>query len=272
MIPQLEIESTTREEFDRKLEELSFEVLGSLIDRILIYQDFKEKGIQIPEVYVENEYEQYISTKFNGDRAEFLKWLRDQAKTTRQFREELQENMVVDYMRGQMRKSQSYVSPEKIREYYEENKLHFFNEDSVHLRQIVLTPTNNETLELLMQRARNIVNKLDKGDDFIELAKQYTTDDLKESGGDFGWVKRTDIQENLAKVAFNLGEGEYSEPIVVDEFIMILFVEEKVEEGVMPLEDVRDEIEKILSAKLAREAHKRWLEKLRKEAYIQYYL
>ena len=65
--------------------------------------------------------------------------------------------------------------------------------------------------------------------------------------------------------------GEFSQPITLGDQIFILFAEEKRDEGIQPINEVRDRIEEILASQLARQAQEQWLERLRREAYIRYY-
>ena len=53
---------------------------------------------------------------------------------------------------------------------------------------------------------------------------------------------------------FDLEPGQYSEPIEIGETIFILFAENKREEMIQPISEVRDIIENVLVGELAREA------------------
>jgi peptidyl-prolyl cis-trans isomerase SurA len=70
----------------------------------------------------------------------------------------------------------------------------------------------------------------------------------------------------------SLGKGEHSEPIQVKNDIFILKIEDRKEAGVQPLPEVREQIEGILVGQLAREEREKWLETLRKRAFIKFYL
>jgi len=261
-----------RGEFERLLDELARDILQNLIDRILIVQEFREDKYQLPQAYIENEFDNYIIENFEGDRAAFLESLRAQGKTVREFRRELEENIIVSFMRSRMRKSESYVSPVKIRERYQENAAQFRQEEAVKLRQIVLSPIAGESADLIGQEAETILRQLEDGADFGELAREYSQDEKAREGGLWGWINRADIRAELADKAFALQPGEWSEPIELDGLVFILYAEDKREAGVKPLEEVRDEIEESITAQLSRQAQQRWLERLREGAYIKYYL
>ncbi len=273
IVPRIRTTSITRQEFDKKLEEVSFDVLRNLIDRILIVQDFKTQGMSIPKVYIEKEYDDYVIREFNGDRVAFHEWMRKEAKTPRQFRDELKDKMVVDYMRNRMRKSQNAVSPAKIQDYYDKNQKLFFEKERVHLFQITLAPITNEPTSLLKQEANTIIDQIKKGTATFEtLARKHSQDDKKNAGGDWGWVERGDLAKELSETVFQLPEGQVSQPVEKTGYVFVFYVKEKRQQGIQPMAKVKDQIEQTLAGDLAREAQQVWLERLRQGAYIRYYL
>ncbi|MBN1404561.1 MAG: peptidylprolyl isomerase [Opitutales bacterium] len=271
LLPRIEQESRTMEEFDQKMSDLYLETLQSLIDRFLIVQEFAEKKYNFPGSVVENEYDRILIEDFNNDRAAFHKHLQSIGKNAREFRSELRERIVVSAMRSQMRKSISEISPERIGKYYEDNKLQFFQEESIHLRLIMLKPIGDESPDLMRQQAERIIAEIDAGKSFEEAAKTYSQDTRRSRGGDWGWVVRKDLNERLADTAFAIPEGKHSEPIVVGNQIYIMFVEERRAEGIQPIEDVREQIEDILVGQLSRQEQQVWIERLRQNAFIRYY-
>jgi peptidyl-prolyl cis-trans isomerase SurA len=170
-----------------------------------------------------------------------------------------------------MRKTQAEISPQKIEEYYRKNKVFFFQDESLNLSQITLVPHAEANTEQLKQTAERIVQRLDRGEDFAKLARLHSRDDRRKEGGDYGWIKRTDLRKELSDLAFTLKAGNHSQPYEVDGYVFILKVNEKRNEGIQPLEEVRGQIEKLLSDEAAREAQKAWLLRLRKKAHIQFF-
>ncbi|MEM8549736.1 MAG: peptidylprolyl isomerase [Verrucomicrobiota bacterium] len=272
LVPQIRMNSRTRFEFDRNVEMVTREILQNLVDRILIIRSFNEKGGIIPETYLQKEMDDYITKEFNADRSAFLDFLRIQGKSELDFRDELKQDLIVGYMRASSMPSQTAVSPQKIEEYYQKNKSRYFEDEGVNLSLIMLAPIANENPDLLQQTADQILARLNAGEDFSELAKTYSQDDRRDQGGDWGWISRADLIPALADAAFALEAGQFSQPVPVQEYLYILQVKEKREAGIKELEKVRNEIEQEITAQLARQAQQRWLERLRKDAYIKYYI
>ncbi len=274
LIPQVIRESRTRSEMTENLNNLAKEILQNLIDRILIVREYEQQEkFKIPQSYVENEFDDTLIRDFDNDRSRFLEYLRSQNMTIREFRRDLQENIIVSVMRSQMRRSMSKISPEKIEQYYVENKIQFFQEEQVHLRQIVLRAKSQDLMNLTLEKAKNIIYELDQGARFIDMATEHSEDTMADKGGDWGWVQRSDIRKELGDVAFNLKANEYSrEPIVMGNHVFILYVEEIRPEGIQPLEEVRELIENRIMTSISREAQSKWVNRLREKAYIRYYI
>lgn len=271
LIPRIRQESRTPQEFEAKITDLYREVLQNLVDRIIIYKEFVKKEYQLPPSVVDNEIDRILIEDFGNDRSKFLENLKSQGKNMREFRREMQERIVVSVMRNQRRKSMSQVSPERIEKFYSENKILFYEEESLKLRLIMIRPIADETPDLLRQNADKIMTELRDGRPFEDVAKEYSQDNRKEQGGDWGWIRRNDLRAELSEIAFNLKPGSYSEPVTVGNQVFILKVDAVRPEGIQPLAEVRDRIEDILLNQIARQDQTAWLERLRKDSFVKYY-
>jgi peptidyl-prolyl cis-trans isomerase SurA len=60
------------------------------------------------------------------------------------------------------------------------------------------------------QKADSLIKRLDKGESFAELAKQYSEDFSGKDGGDIGYTKRGTLDPDYERVAFNLDAGDYA--------------------------------------------------------------
>jgi len=272
IIPRLRVESKNQEEFAERIDQLSKDILQNMIDRILIVKAAEDKGLLIPQSYIDQEYDETIARDFDGDRGRFLEYLKARGLTSREYRTRIYERVTVNVMRQQNRRSQSEISPERIEEFYLKNKPRFYQSEAMHLRQIILSPIADEDLLLLRQTAQQVISELESGANFGDLARKYSQDEMSRRGGDWGWIERKDIRQELSEVAFNLDTGAYSEPIELNGTIFILYAEAKREEMIQPVSEVRDIIENILVGDIARETQERWLQDLRNDAYIRYYM
>jgi len=232
---------------------------------------YKDEKRKVPASYVDNQVAETIITQFDSDRSKFLAYLRSRGISQKDYRKEVEEDMIYGYMRQQQSKSASTVSPVKIEAFYSENKEHFYQEDSVHLRLIQIARAAGDSDDSLKTKATEVIVQLTAGADFGDLARQYSQDSRKTKGGDWGWQRRSDLRKEFGDVIFTLEKGQHSEPLVMPEGAFILFVEERKHAGTIPLDEARPEIEKALVQQGSRQATERWLEKLRRNAYVKHF-
>jgi peptidyl-prolyl cis-trans isomerase SurA len=276
LVPTLQKEAKNEKEFNQKLEALQDDVIQNLIDRVLIVKEFNKakdgdesKRRQVPASAIDGRISEIQITQFDGDRSKFLAYLRSRGLTLREYRKEVTEDIIYDYMRYQQRKSSSVVSPVKVEIYYRENKDRFYQEDTALLRVIQFTRPNGETDAQLQAKADEVLAKFQAGETFAELARQFSQDTRRNKGGDWGWTKRSDMRKEFSDQLFSLKKGEVSKPIFIPEGCFLLYVEDRKFAGIQSLEEVRDEVERVLAQQMTRQSQERWLERLRRNGYVK---
>jgi peptidyl-prolyl cis-trans isomerase SurA len=276
LVAQLQREARSEAELNQKIEQLQDSVIQDLIDRVLIIKEFRKKKDgdnerKIPESYIDSELANRLADQFDNDRSKFLAYLRSRGTTIKEFRREIEEDMIYGYMKQQQRKSQSLVSPVRIETFYSENKDQFYQEDKVHLRMIQLTRSEGETDEQLRSQAATILERFHKGEKFEDLAKEFSRDGRRSKGGDWGYMKRSELQPAYSEPLFALKKGEATNAIILPEGCFILFAEDRKYAGIQPIDEVRDQIERMLLTQMTQQSQERWLERLRRNGYVKHY-
>lgn len=67
-------------------------------------------------------------------------------------------------------------------------------------------------------QAKQIIAELEKGADFVALAKKYSTDPGAQQGGDLGWFKKADMIPEFSAAAFALKPGQFTKTPVHTRF------------------------------------------------------
>ncbi|MDP3071024.1 MAG: peptidylprolyl isomerase [Opitutaceae bacterium] len=272
LIPQIQSTAKDQKDFQQQLEQLQDSAIQDLIDRVLIVKEFrKDEKRNIPHHYVDNAISDEIAERFEGDRSKYLAFLKAKGQTQRDYRREKEEDIIFSYMQGQQRKSQSVVSPVRIEIYYNENKDRFYQEDAVHMRLIQLTRTESETDETLTAKSNLIIARFKAGEKFEDLAKEFSNDLKRSKGGDWGWMKRSDFKKEFSDPAFDLKKGEVSQPILLPEGAFLIYAEDRKFAGIQPIDEVREQIERLLVQQMGRASQEKWLERLRRNGYVKHY-
>jgi peptidyl-prolyl cis-trans isomerase SurA len=272
LVPQIRQESRSEAEFNQKLSALQDNAIQNLIDRVLIIKDFqKDDKKHVPESFVDNQISDELTDQFDNDRSKFLAYLRARGTTMREYRKEVEEDIIYNYEMHSQHKSQTIVSPVRIEQYYKENKDRFYQDDSVHLRLIQLSRVGDETDGALRGQADAILLRLRSGEKFEDLAKEYSSDSRRAKGGDWGWMKRSDLKPEFSEPLFAVKKGEASEPVILPEGCFLLYAEDRKYAGIQPLDEVRDQIERILVQQMGHEYEDKWLERLRRNGYVKHF-
>ena len=147
------------------------------------------------------------------------------------------------------------ISEEDIADYYESNLENYKTPQTVKARHILIRVDQNasaETVEEARQRIEEVLKLAKAGQDFAELAAEYSQGPTKTKGGDLGTFRRQDMVKPFSDQAFSMQAGEISEPVRTDFGWHIIKVEEVNPASVQTLDEARAEIEDKLKADRSR--------------------
>lgn len=275
-ITQIQKEARNQQEFEQRLEAMQDSAIQNLIDKVLIVKEFYktkegEEMKRIPASYVDNAVAENLISDFEGDRSKFYAYLRSRGMTLRDYRVEVEEEIIYSYMRSQQRRSQSIISPVKVEQYYNENKDRFYQEDEAYMRMMQFTRAPGETDDQLRTRANAAMARLKSGESFDLVAREVSQDARRTRGGDWGWQQRSNLKKEFSEALFALEKSQTTEPIILPEGAYLLHVEDRRYAGIQPIDQAREQIERILLQNMSRSAEERWLERLRRNGYVKLY-
>lgn len=148
------------------------------------------------------------------------------------------------------------LPPEKIKSYYDEHLDEYTTPKKVHARHILLklaSDAADEMVEKRKQEISDILKQAKAGQDFAELAKQYSEGPTKDKGGDLGFFEKKTMVKPFADKAFAMKPGEISEPVRTNFGWHIIKVEAVNEGKKSSLDEVKDDIDKTLREAKAKE-------------------
>lgn len=255
--------------FQQRARELQAQAVRDLVERQLILHEFNTGGYSLPESFIEDQIAK--DTRNYGDRLTLTKTLQAQGVTFENYRQRVRERIILNAMIDHFIPRDPMISPYKIETYYKENLDKFKLEDQIKLRMIVVTNRIDESLPPGKIMAEEIMAKLKEGASFAEMARIYSQGSQSAEGGDWGWVERSVLREDLADVAFALQPGQPSPVIEREDGCYIMLVEEAKRAHTRPLSEVREEIENILKGEETKRLHEKWIERLKTKSFVQYF-
>jgi peptidyl-prolyl cis-trans isomerase SurA len=267
--------SRTEAEFNKNIDLAQETIIQNLIDRELVIKEFRKvkpgmKEVRrIPDNYIDQEIASQEHDEFDGDRPKFLAYIRSLGMTQNEYRKKVEEDIIFRYMLGQQRQSQSIVSPVKIETYYNENKDKFMQPDSIVMRLLQVKRKEGETNDQLRARLNDILAQFKGGKKFEELVREFSEDTSSRTKGGLQSERPiSDLASAFEQPAQKLKKGEAADPIIVEDYGYLIYAEDRKYEGLQPLAEVHDQIERMLNQQITVQARERWLERLRRDAFI----
>jgi peptidyl-prolyl cis-trans isomerase D len=113
-------------------------------------------------------------------------------------------------------RSRVQLSEAEILDYYESHLEQFKSPKTVEARHILISvdqDAGDEKVAEAKKRIEDVLKLADAGQDFAELAKQYSEGPSKDKGGYLGEFRRDSMVKPFADKAFSMAPGEVSEPV-----------------------------------------------------------
>jgi len=118
------------------------------------------------------------------------------------------------------------------------------------------------------QKMDGIKERLDNGEKFEVLARQFSEDGTASNGGDLGWVNPGDTVPQFEKAMNNLQPNEISEPVLSPFGWHVIQVLERKKQD-MSKEAARLKARQEIRARKADEAYQDWIRELRDRAFVE---
>ena len=250
LLPDQQLNAEERSDLQRSF-------LVQLIDRELISLAAREHDIVVTPAEVDAAVQEY----YDDYPEEGLQaMLRERGMNLQSWREELRQNLIMEKLLQEVVYARVVLTDEEVAAYYEEHRADFDRPEQVRVRQILVTDP---------AEGKQILGLLRQGEDFAELAREYSLSPDARQGGDLGFFGRGQMPSEFDAVVFDLPVGRLSELVKTDYGYHIFRVEEKRPAARLSQKEAGQEIRRILEARKQEEAYQDWLQDLRSRASIQ---
>ncbi len=174
---------------------------------------------------------------------------------------DLKEGLIIETLLKKKLSSDSKLSDEELKKYYEANKEKFKKEREINTRHILMKSE---------EEAKQVKEKLQAGEDFAELAKKYSIDpNAKVTGGEVGFHPKGTLLPEYEAAAFKLTKVGQTSGIVKTQFgYHIIRLEGAKPPAYVSFEEVKDFIKQQLMQERQKEVFEKYIEDLKKNAKI----
>lgn len=133
------------------------------------------------------------------------------------------------------------IAEDVLNEYYLDSQNRYLQDEQRRARHILILSGDDEAAA--EETARSLVARVNAGEPFADLAATYSADGSTASqGGDLGVRTLAQLSDELGSAVFTMEEGEVSGPIKSDFGFHVVQLDEILEQGPLPLDQVRGEL------------------------------
>jgi peptidyl-prolyl cis-trans isomerase C len=258
---------------DAQMAEMKNDVLESLIDRELLYQESKKKGIQIKSEAV-SEQLQKIQQRYPS-KEEFNKLLSNMGLTESDVQMQIARGMAIQELIDKEVSEKIKVSDEETKSFYDENPQLFQQPEQIKASHILIKVEADAPADQKAEARKKIEavqQKVQKGEDFATLAKTYSEGPSGPRGGDLGYFQRGQMVKPFEEAAFSLKPNETSEIVETRFGYHLIKVDDKKPAKKMTYAEVKDRLNDHLKKQKTDSETSAYIETLRKEAKIEKFL
>ena len=146
------------------------------------------------------------------------------------------------------------VSDEAVKKLYDDYTSKFESQKEIKAKHILVESED---------KAKEVIDKLNKGGDFVKLAQEYSRDQV-----DLGYFTKDMMVPEFSEVAFNMKQGEYSKEPVKTEFgYHVILVEDVRASKPLELKEIEPQLKNMVTQQVIGEI----FEDLRGKANVERY-
>jgi foldase protein PrsA len=169
--------------------------LDEMVDELLLRQTVQAKGIKADDVEVDRRFKR-VKDQFNNS-ALFENQLKRDGSSEEKLRADIADQIRLRKLIVSTHKLS--VADEALRKTFQEQRAKLATPATVHLRQIFVKTA---------EEAKEVTAKLKDGADFAALARARSLAPTGKYGGDYGFVPREMLPEEIGDIVFAMKEGD----------------------------------------------------------------
>ncbi|MDR4503439.1 MAG: peptidyl-prolyl cis-trans isomerase [Candidatus Scalindua sp.] len=266
-------ENYTGEELLRKKQELIYNAVEELIDRRILVQEAEKTILSDPakSESVEKQLESFVKGAIDevGSLFKFYDLAHKQGINPMKKRAELKKDIMVDEILRENVYRKIIVTPRRMKRYYEEHIDDYSEEGSLSFRQILVRFSSYDSREEAKTFAETLLKKLEDGEIFADIAKEFSEGPHSYKGGLWGFDEVKDFRKDLVEDIMKLRKDEISKVVETAIGYHIFKVEDIIHAKTLSFEEAQDKIYQILFRDEFLKKKREYLQKLKKNVVIK---
>ncbi len=245
------------------------QILEHMVNDELITQEAERQKLSVAPELVDERLKD-IQARFPSTEA-FNEKLKSAGLTVEQLKEDIHASLLRQQIIEKEILEKVSVSPDEVKTFFDEHKDDYVQEESVRARHILIKlarDASREDDQKAKDRAKAVLARAKKGEDFAGLATQYSEGPTKEQGGDLGYFGRGKMVKPFSDAAFQLKVGEISDLVRSEFGYHLIKVEDRKEAKRFSFEEAKDQVKTDLRRQQATALYQEYVKGLREKAAI----
>lgn len=191
------------------------QVLDRLVLQEVQLQRAQRLGIQVSDDQL-NQALRDIATRNNVEFEKLPQTLAEQGIDYALYREDLRQEITLQLLRQRDVLQRIYVSPRELEQFLARESNNRLDSEEFDVSHILLSLPEAATAQQIAeveQKARELIEKANNGEDFGRLALQYSQAQSALERGKLGWRKGSQLPQFVADAVTGLQQGQVSAPI-----------------------------------------------------------
>jgi peptidyl-prolyl cis-trans isomerase SurA len=262
----------TGDQLEEAVKAARADVLNVLIQEKLLVQKAIELGVDADvEPKVSSEIQQIMKDNNIETMEAFEEALEQQGSNPRDFRDLIKNKIMADEIIRMFVSARITLMKSEVEKYYKDHADEYATPEEISLSEITVTVEAEGSRENAEKRARDLYNRLQKGESFASLASQYSRGATANKGGGIGSNLIEKWHPDIVKAIAGLEAGDIAEPQNMKDGYVIYRVDSRKHSTLPPLKDIESQIKNRLYTNKFNPELDRYITRLKEEAYIQIY-
>ena len=258
---------------DDQMATLKNDILNSLIEREVLYQQSQKVGIQVTDQKVDDQLAG-IKKRFPNE-TEYKNALSKMNLSEDEVKAQIKRGLSIRELIDQQITSKVVITDEESKAYYDKNPQMFKQQEQIKASHILIkvdAKADDAKKAEARKKIEEVQQKLKDGGDFAALAKKYSEGPSSAKGGDLGYFRRGQMVKPFEEAALALKPNEVSDIVETRFGYHLIIVYDNKPEQTLAYADVKDKIiQRMKQEKIEKEAVQ-YVDKLKKAAKLEKFL
>lgn len=190
------------------------QVLEALIGDSLLLQEAQRRGIKITDGQL-NQTMQRIARQSNLSLSAYRQTIIGDGIDYDRYRETVRRELIISTLRRQYSQRNASVSESEVEDFIERNADADADYEYRLSHILIALPdaASPEQVKTAQELAQKVLDRLDQGEPFEQMANTFSTGDTALQGGDLGWRKKAEIPSLFTDKVLSMQPGDYAGPI-----------------------------------------------------------